>query len=248
MIRDRGGRAIEILLFVLLISMASAIKINEVEMNPVDGKEGIEWVELYNDGGEVDISLWELYDGLIGPKNIFTIPSGIILGEGEYYVAELSKTVLNNDGDFVTLYNLEEEEIDKTQMIKETKWSIETWQWCGDWKLAEATKGEENDCEKDEEPDLEFVDMAPEDLNESEGDEGFAPKGVPPSTKKKDLSEGGKDPINNVISLNPKDIKSYNEDESPSKTKYFVYSFVLFCVLLIVLFIIYRKNGKDEFD
>jgi hypothetical protein len=192
-------RAIEILLFVLLISMASAIKINEVEMNPVDGKEGIEWVELYNDGGEVDISLWELYDGMIGPKKIFMIPSGIILAEGEYYVAELSKTVLNNDGDFVTLYNLNEEKVDEIKMIKETSWGSKTWQLCDNFILNEATKGLENDCSGEEEPYSEFVDMALDDLNESEGDEGFAPKGVPPSTKKKDLSEGGKDPINNVI-------------------------------------------------
>ena len=94
------------------------------------------------------------------------------------------------------------------------------------------------------------------------------PKGVPPSTENKNLSEEGKpEPENikdinkskkdseiitgkDVISLSPKDIKSSSEDYGLSKTKYLAYGFVLFCALPIVLFILkkFKENGKSEFD
>ena len=177
---------------------------------------------------------------MIGPKNIFTIPSGIILAEGDYYVAELSKTVLNNGGDFASLYNLDGEEIDKTQMIKETKWGVETWQWCDDWKFTESTKGLENDCASNDE---EVVDEPEPEIEKDiiENKERI----IENVNKSNEIITG-----NNVISLTPKDIKSSNGEESLSKTKYVAYGFVLFCVLLIVLYGLkyFKKNGKSEFD
>jgi len=62
------------------------------------------------------------------------------LKEEEYYVAELSKTVLNNNGDFVILYDSDGGEIDKIEMLKETSWGSKTWQLCDNWEFKEATK------------------------------------------------------------------------------------------------------------
>jgi len=233
------NRLLVFVLFIWLIGFSSAIKISEVEMNPVGGREGIEWIELYNNGGEVDISLWEIYDGLIGPKNIFTIPSGIILSEEDYYVVELDKTVLNNDGDFVSLYNLEREEIDKTQMIKDTKAGSETWQLCDEWKLAMPTKGFENDCWEKENIEEDSDTLTSEIIGGS--DEG---------TQEEEVGQNNQltnDQIE-VIELTPKSIKTYNEEESSSKIKYWAYSFVLFGVLLVALYILKFRPRKNEFE
>lgn len=226
-------------LFIWLIGFSSAIKISEVEINPVGGREGIEWIELYNDGGEVDISLWEIYDGLIGPKNIFTIPSGIILSEEDYYVVELDKTVLNNDGDFVSLYNKEGEEIDKTQMIKETKAGSDTWQLCDEWKLAKPTKGLENNCWEKENIEEDSDTLTSEIIGGS--GEGTQDEVVGQNNQLTNDQIG-------VIELTPKDIKTSDEKENSSKIKYWAYSFVLFCVLLIILYILKFKPRNDGLE
>ena len=50
------------------------------------------------------------------------------------------------------------------------------------------------------------------------------------------------------ISLNPKVIKSENDNENLSKSNYAIYGLVFFCVLLIVLFILRKKKyHKNEF-
>ncbi len=50
------------------------------------------------------------------------------------------------------------------------------------------------------------------------------------------------------ISLNPKVIKSEDDNENLSKNNYAVYGLVFFCVLLIVLFILRKKKyHKNEF-
>jgi len=48
--------------------------------------------------------------------------------------------------------------------------------------------------------------------------------------------------------LNPKVIKSEDDNENLSKSNYAIYGLVFFCVLLVVLFIL-RKNkyNKNEF-
>jgi len=51
-----------------------------------------------------------------------------------------------------------------------------------------------------------------------------------------------------TINLNPKVIKSEDDNENLSKSNYAIYGLVFFCVLLVVLFI-FRKNkyNKNEF-
>ena len=50
----------------------------------------------------------------------------------------------------------------------------------------------------------------------------------------------------NMINLNPKVIKSENDNEKLSNN-YAVYGFVFFCVLIIVLFVLRRNKYKNEF-
>jgi len=152
-------RSLEVVLFslffVLVINcyFVCAIRINEVELNPAGGKSGTEWVELYNDENkDVNISKWEIYDGLISPQKRFIINGETIIKENEYYIIEFDSSVLNNGGDFVTIYNSFEEKIYETSTLKESSSSSKTWQFCSDnWQFLESTKQKENSCAEEQE-------------------------------------------------------------------------------------------------
>ena len=136
---------------ILLISNISAIIINEVEMNPLETDTGKEWVELYNNGEDVNISGWEVWEGmvsgLVNPKKILTISERAILQAEGYLIIEFNNK-LNNEGDYVILKDSFGNEIDKTETLEDSSRSPETWQLCGSsWKFASATKSEQNNCE-----------------------------------------------------------------------------------------------------
>ncbi|MCC6711403.1 MAG: lamin tail domain-containing protein [Candidatus Pacebacteria bacterium] len=77
--------------------------ISEVYPNPND--QETEWVELYNPSDEtIDLDSWQLWDQLSKPSNIYTFTSGEQLTSLAYLVVEL-KSVLNNSGDTVILYD-----------------------------------------------------------------------------------------------------------------------------------------------
>src|SRR3989344_5982369 len=135
-----------VLFLIVLVANVSAVIISEVKINPAEGRLGREWIELYNDDNiATDISGWMIYDGLTSPAKRYTIPEGTtIKGEG-YFVVELSSaTILNNNGDFVTLYDASQNKIDETDTLKEATSSTSTWQFCSSWELKEHTKGKEN--------------------------------------------------------------------------------------------------------
>jgi len=229
------NKSILILILILFISSVLAIRINEIEMNPVDGASGNEWIELYNDGGETDISLWEIYDGVIGQTKIFTIPSGIILKKDDYYIAELNKAVLNNNGDFVTLYDSNGKKIDETEMLKETSWGSKTWQLCDDWEFAEATKGEENDCGVKENLDVdnEIKNSEYNETNQIGSDSGDN-NGIEEWVGEKEIE---------VIELRPKDIKT--DANSKNNIGYTILGFAGLFVLGVVVYILKFRKSKD---
>ena len=228
-------------MFVVLVSSVSAIKINEVEINPLEGKYGIEWIELYNDeNSDIDISGWEIYDGLSRPKKIFVVPNETIIGSKEYYVIELSSAKLNNDGDFVTIYDFSGTKIDETETLKDASWSFETWQLCDSWEFKLSTKGKENSCE--EVPKEPVEEAEEEEINEERPEiEEFQEIKEPVSRETGPVELPG-------INLNPQVIKSENDNENLSKSNYAVYGLVFFCVLLVALFILRKnKHNKNEF-
>tara|TARA_B100000315_G_scaffold209652_1_gene205525 strand:- start:694 stop:1260 length:567 start_codon:yes stop_codon:yes gene_type:complete len=53
---------------------------------------------------------------------------------------------------------------------------------------------------------------------------------------------------NSVIKLTPKTIKSEENIETSNKNNYAIYGFVIFCILLIFLFLLKRKKFKNEFN
>jgi hypothetical protein len=96
---------------VLLISIDQPnVKINEFESNPDSGNE---WVELYNaDDISRDISGWKIYDGLVSESLRHTVPNGTILGNNEFYIADVDG--LNNGGEFVILKDILDNVLDST--------------------------------------------------------------------------------------------------------------------------------------
>ncbi|MBI2043414.1 lamin tail domain-containing protein [Candidatus Pacearchaeota archaeon] len=145
-------RFLALMIFVvLLINLVSAIRINEVEINPMGGSGGNEWIELYNDGTNLDISSWEIYEGIVGgivnPKKILIIPNDTVIEENSYYTIELSSSKLNNDGDFVILYDSSDNEVDRTEIFGDSSSGTKTWQYCSSlWEFIESTKNTKNSC------------------------------------------------------------------------------------------------------
>ncbi len=237
-----------ILIFVILISSISALKITEFESNPFGGSSEKEWIELYNDeNSDIDISGWEIYDGLSSPKKIFVVQNETIIRSKEYYVIELSSAKLNNGGDFITIYDFSGTKIDETETLKDSSWSLETWQLCDSWEFKLSTRGEENSCEEDEEPPEEET---PEDPPEDEDEDERTAKEKKVVEEYQEIAEIREEetgPIElKMINLNPKVIKSENDNEKLNNN-YALYGFVFFCVLIIVLFVLRRNKYKNEF-
>ncbi len=235
-------------LLTLLISNISAIIINEVEMNPEDGSDGKEWIELYNNEDEsVDISGWEIYDNV---KSRYTIQNGTIIETDDFYVIEMSSSVLNNGGDFVILYDANGNEIDRTETLEDADWSYETHQLCdSSWKFLEATKGEKNNCKTEEEESEnteEEIITEEEDIEESIKEDS---EEVEDNITENLLSEEGKEVTVEVIKLNPsvpKNIKSEDDKRVLDKNDYAKYGFVAFCILIGVLLVFKNKKDKNE--
>jgi len=243
-----------VLIFVILISSVSAIRINEVEMNPIEGGSGKEWIELYNDEGEdINISGWEIWDGLKTPTRRGIVPNGTTIEEDDFYVIELSKSVLNNGGDFVILYDGKGVEVDRTETLEDPEWSAETWQLCDSWEFSEATKGEENKCQEEETPEE-------KDEKEKESEEEEPPEQEDEDEEEEDMKEiieliksvkgnpenqSNEEEIKPII-LNPQSIKTETNSGEVSKN-YAVYSFIAFSVLLALLFLMKKRKYENEF-
>ncbi len=81
-----------------LISFSSAsVKINEVEINPSGSDTNLEWIELYNDGGSVNLSGWLIQDEALVN---YSLPSVIIT---DFYVLDGQDFTLDANKNF-TLY------------------------------------------------------------------------------------------------------------------------------------------------
>lgn len=233
------------LVVILIISSISAIRINEVELNPENGKSGIEWVELYNDeDDDVDISKWEIYDGLASPRSIGVMPKKTIIEKEGYYIVEVQGTKLNNGGDFVTLYDISGKKIDETKILKETTSSSKTWQLCSSWEFTESTKGEKNDCKKEVEENEEDSELKESTiLVGGRGDE------VGEDTQEEEKPKNTELEIIKLNTPTTKDIKTEDDKKNLDKRDYAKYGFVVFCILLGFLFVFKKRRfNKNEFN
>lgn len=228
-----------ILIFVILISSISALKITEFESNPKDDcRDCTEWAEIYS---EVEVNLSEYW--IENSKSSIINLSG--MGEG-YIKIDFGKRFLTNAGDVLVLKK-SGEIIDETPLLEDGKNNDMTWQLCDSWEFKLSTKGEENSCEEDEEPPEE--EPSEEPVEEKDEDERTAKekKVVEEYQEMAEIREEETGPIElKMINLNPKVIKSENDNEKLNNN-YALYGFVFFCVLIIVLFVLRRNKYKNEF-
>jgi hypothetical protein len=212
--------AVLMMLILLLITNISAIRINEVELNPEGADSGNEWIELYHKGD---------FD-LRGYKLVNNDGDEIEMGGSfsKYYIYVFSKQWLDNTDEKVFLYK-EGELVDETDLFDDEENNGKTWQFCdGNWEFVESTEKKKNDCEEEEQEEI-FEEIEKTD------------------SEVKEIVAEQKEP--EIIVLDSKDIKSSNNKKSLSKGDYAMYGFVGFCVLLGLLFIIRKKRfNKNEFE
>lgn len=225
-------------IFIFIISYISAIRINEIEMNPSGTDAGNEWIELYNEG-EINLE---------GYKIVNNDGNEIVLNDSfsGYYIYTFEKQWLDNSDESIFLYK-NETLIDKSNLFDDSKNDNKTWQNCDSWEFLEATKGSENRCEvqnnetKEEKPQ-EIIEDNDDNSDKNNINEDNLPSG----------EEGGQ--INTetetpeIIVLSAKDIKSEENTKILDKSEYAKYGFVIFCILIGILLIFKNKKqgNKDE--
>jgi len=247
-------RLIPLFLVLVLCFAVSAIKINEVELNPSSGNE---WIELYNDENQdLNVSGWVLYDGLSSPKEIYIFPEGTIINQGDYYIAELNNArTLNNNGDFVTLYDNNETKIDETDLLKDSNNNDKTWQLCdSEYIFVESTKEQENSCPI-QDPSTNTTnstnDPEPEPEPEDEGEEKSSE-----DTEQEEieilLDQEQENKETQAIELNFNSIEIKQDTKPLNNKNYSPYYLISFCFLLVLLYLLNQRKKsrpkKNEFN
>ena len=121
------------------ISYISAIRINEVELNPSGSDSGNEWIELYSTT-ETNLSGFSIMNNDGEEINL----SGLFSG---YYVYILDKQWLDNSDEKVVLYK-EGNLLEETPIFEDSKNGDFTFNFCNSsWIFMESSKGEKNKCQ-----------------------------------------------------------------------------------------------------
>lgn len=130
-----------LLLFVILANwgFASAIRINEVELNPAGSDSGNEWIEVYSPQ-ETSIDGWSI-------ENVKGKQIGLNGSFSDFKVIMTPYNFLTNDKQKLILYDDSKNRVDETDVISDTSNDDRSWQYCGDgWVFFIASKEEENNC------------------------------------------------------------------------------------------------------
>jgi hypothetical protein len=227
------------LVFIILLSIhyASAIRINEIELNPQGSDSGNEWVELYSEN-EIDLTGYSL----MNHDNRTLDLSGIFSG---YDVVNFNGQWLDNTNESVRLMR-GNEIIDSTPVMKDTYNNDKTWQFCEGWIFVSSTMGEEN-C-PDEHTSVDSVEDGSVETNvtEDKTNENNSRTIEYPAIRQVNLN-----PVmnvtpekyeTNVVLKLEKGIKTYK-----SKSEYIKeYSMIGFTLFLAILLIALLKIGKNR--
>jgi len=245
---------IALFFMIFLLEFVSSLRINEIEINGVAGEE---WVEIYNNENEtLNLSNFEIWDGLSSPKKIYTFPNGTTINSGDYFIVNFSNK-LNNDGDFVTLYNGTQkiDETPTTPPLKNLNKDDFTWNYCdGNWLFVNSTKNGPNNCNQQTQPP---TNSSGNTTNQNQTNQNIN------STNSTELSQAVDYQVYSIkstpknsnitfdtISLNSQSIKTSKNSGLDNKIKsYSVYYLITFAVLLLFLFLLRKKRkDKNEFD
>jgi|TARA_Y100000034_G_scaffold71539_1_gene86303 hypothetical protein len=273
---------LKLFLIVFIIQDVSAVIISEVMYNPIQSEYYNEWIEIYNNGSEVDLSNWTLCgktllagyidyaDGQLKSDTTMILSAGnyAIITDGDsgtevysnfavadslsLYVNSASLcTGLKNDGDSISLEDAEGILINS--MTYDGSWGASndgnSLQFGEEWCADSPTPGSINDCsipEIQNETEQEII----TEENASEIDKNNILEPVQTSFVYEDKQEEiiNQKIENSIIRLTPKTIKSEENIETSDKNNYAIYGFVVFCILLVFLFLLKRKKFKNEFN
>lgn len=191
-----------------LLPFVSSLQITEVELNPLGNDKGFEWIEFYSED-EVDLSLYRIVnndgDEILLDSNF----SG-------YYIYIFESQWLDNKDEKVFLYK-NNELIDSTTVLEDSKNNEFTWQFCNEWFFLENSKGGKNSCNDEEEK---------EEISEKKNIENEVIK---------------------LGSVKQKTIKTDSNTEEIGRNDYAIYGFALFSFLIVFLFFRKRNIYKNEF-
>lgn len=219
----------------------SAIRINEVESNPAGKDSGNEWVELYSEE-EIDLSAYKLMNNDGDEINLEASFSG-------YYIYTFISQWLDNNDEKVFLYE-NDELIDQSKILDDNKNDDGAWSYCGGWEFIKSTKGEENVCAGDVSEDAGTEDISQQQDQQQQTQQNQTTDADEDDTGETQTTTNDEAaPITmSTIKLNPKDIKSESDNEDLTQSQYAIYGFVLFCILLVVLFISKKLKEKHQLD
>jgi len=226
-------RVFIIILIIFLVSLVSAIRINEIELNPAGTDAGNEWVELFSDE-EINLEEFKLVnnDGDEFPLE------GIL---SDYFIVNFEKQWLDNKDERVYLYN-NTKLIDKTDLFLDSNNNEKTWQFCDEWIFEVSTKKQENNCPEQEieeaeaEPDEEVLEEEPEKEEPEEKQEIEKIEEI-----KEESSEVKEKEIIRLGSREEEKSKITRsvlyESSSEKIKKYAIYAFCLLLVVFVVILI-----------
>jgi len=124
---------------VVVCTLVSGVRINEVELNPQGTDSGNEWLELYSET-EVNLTNW-------GIRNIAGKNMSFNASFSGYYILDTTYTLLTNDNEKLFLIDAGKNEVYETNYMNDSGDDGKTWQYCeGEWKFTDNTKNSENSC------------------------------------------------------------------------------------------------------
>ncbi len=128
----------------LFSSLVSALRINEVELNPEGSDSGKEWLELYSQE-EINLTGYNIKNNDNNVINLTKLFSSQKFSG--FLIVNLSSQFLDNSNERVFLF-MDNNKIDETSILADSYNDNRTWQYCNNnWTLNPGTKEEENSCQ-----------------------------------------------------------------------------------------------------
>lgn len=234
------------MVFILLISfipLVEAIRINEVELNPEGTDNQNEWIELYSED-TVNLEAWKLKNNDGDWLDLNAEFSG-------YYVVTLTKQWLDNEDEKVLLYDNDDNLIDETIILKDTKNNFLAWSFCGAWEFIDSTKGQRNGCdyeetqiEDEEQEQIETEVEEQEQEAEEEEQQEDEQEDAEPSEQSQEKITITKETITQqpeIIKLNYEDDQEQTYQSQTTKINNFIFPFLSLLILLIILYFLIAK-------
>jgi hypothetical protein len=231
------------------INHVSAIRINEVELNPAGTDNGNEWIELYSDSN-IDVTGWYL-------ENVKGRNMSLNLSFSDYAVISTPYQFLTNTKQKLKLIDSEGNVIDETGEMTDSANDAKTWQFCTEWIFQEESIGEENNCNiRDEEvvnntviESIRTIEQTSNNKSVSQNnklsEEDITNK--VDNTAKQNIIQNNAEP--EIIRLEPvkmgKDIKTYKSRNQYIK-EYLPEGFTVFLALVLMTLMIRWKKFKQE--